>query len=255
LSTDRLVRQQFAFTASIRDPDNHPVVERVEPRRMKIYQDLFYNNVEDFLASSFPVTKRLWKGDEWQRMIREFLKQHRAQSPLFLDMPLEFMDFIQARGQNWLSRKPFLLELLHYEWIELSVWLADDGPEEGTAVWSEEHCPVINHAARLLAYQWPVHRISEEFEPSEDDAASPTFLLVHREDEDVRFTLLTAATWQFLSLCNGENSLQTLTEHFAENLAVPSGQLTEMLYPVLREFHEKDALRFVTPGGATTPRE
>ena len=48
---------QYAFAGHIRDPEHMPVPDGVEPRRMAVYRDLFYNNVENFIANSFPVLR------------------------------------------------------------------------------------------------------------------------------------------------------------------------------------------------------
>ncbi|MCP4827546.1 MAG: DUF2063 domain-containing protein, partial [Proteobacteria bacterium] len=39
----------------LRDPQNNPPPEDVEQRRLKIYEDLIYNNIEGFISSGFPV--------------------------------------------------------------------------------------------------------------------------------------------------------------------------------------------------------
>ncbi|MDH5361618.1 MAG: DNA-binding domain-containing protein, partial [Gammaproteobacteria bacterium] len=41
---------QYQFAAYIRDPEQNPAPDNIEARRMKIYAELFYNNVEDFMS-------------------------------------------------------------------------------------------------------------------------------------------------------------------------------------------------------------
>ena len=50
---------QIEFSAHIRNPDSNPRPVDVEPRRMQIYLDLFYNNIEGFLANGFPIAKQV----------------------------------------------------------------------------------------------------------------------------------------------------------------------------------------------------
>ena len=50
---------QYAFAAHIRDPEHAPAPGDVEPRRMAVYTELFYNNIESLLAANFPVIRRL----------------------------------------------------------------------------------------------------------------------------------------------------------------------------------------------------
>ena len=49
-----LARLQTEFTAHIRDPDRQAVPDGIEDRRMKIYRELFFNNISSLLASNFP---------------------------------------------------------------------------------------------------------------------------------------------------------------------------------------------------------
>ena len=50
--------QQDALAAHIRDPENVAAPAGVEERRLKIYRELFFNNVEGLLAGNFPVLRR-----------------------------------------------------------------------------------------------------------------------------------------------------------------------------------------------------
>ncbi|MFN3717220.1 MAG: putative DNA-binding domain-containing protein, partial [Thiobacillus sp.] len=63
-------RYQLAFTAHIRDPQANPRPPGVEARRMNIYKDLLYNNVEGFLLACFPVLRRTLGARKWTRMVR-----------------------------------------------------------------------------------------------------------------------------------------------------------------------------------------
>ena len=59
---------QYAFAAHIRDPERHPAPTDIEDRRMQIYRDLFFNNVNRFLSSSFPVIRKLYDDDDWRKV-------------------------------------------------------------------------------------------------------------------------------------------------------------------------------------------
>lgn len=50
---------QYGFAAHLRDPANQPAPEGIEDRRMKIYRDLFFNNVSGLMAQTFPVLNQL----------------------------------------------------------------------------------------------------------------------------------------------------------------------------------------------------
>ena len=50
---DTLQDQQFALSRHLRDP-SHPPPPGIEERRLAIYRDLFFNNIESLLAGNFP---------------------------------------------------------------------------------------------------------------------------------------------------------------------------------------------------------
>ncbi|WKE64441.1 putative DNA-binding domain-containing protein [Gallaecimonas kandeliae] len=191
---------QEALMAHIRDPQQHPAPAGIEDRRLAIYRRLFFNNVEGFLASAFPVLKSLYQGPDWQALARRFYADHDCKSPLFLDISGAFLDYLDSPAfQSGDCDPPFIRELAHYEWLELEVGRAEEEGEplgelhDGTAL-------RFSGAARLAAYPWPVHQISIDFRPTEP-LESPLFLLVYRDWRDgIGFTVLNAATAALLEL-------------------------------------------------------
>ena len=41
---------QYAFTRHMRDPESNPAPEGIEDRRIGVYRELVYNNIEGFIA-------------------------------------------------------------------------------------------------------------------------------------------------------------------------------------------------------------
>ena len=124
------MQRQYEFAAHIRDPDNQPAPDDIEDRRMGIYRELFYNNVEGFLSSSFPVLRKLMDDASWHAMARDFYARHRCHSPLFLEIPREFLNYLQHERIDQADDLPFLWELAHYEWVELALSVADSDDGE-----------------------------------------------------------------------------------------------------------------------------
>ena len=50
---------QYAFTRHVRNPAKFPRPADIEARRMKIYNELLFINVEDFMAIGFPVFRSM----------------------------------------------------------------------------------------------------------------------------------------------------------------------------------------------------
>ena len=214
---------QYRFTRHIRDPDNAPAPEDIEERRMAIYRDLLYRNVESFLANSFPVLRKVLKDDEWHTLMRKYFKSHRARTPLFPRMPQEFLQYLQDAKQTALSIYPFLLELAHYEWVELALSLdtreiRQDGINPDGELLSG--VPVLNELSWSLAYEYPVHRIGPDFLP-EAKPAQPVCLLVYRDRQDkVRFIELNPLAARLVDCLKenerGKTGREILTEIAAE---------------------------------------
>jgi uncharacterized protein len=191
---------QYAFAAHLRDPDRHAAPRGIEPRRMKVYRELFYNNVEGFLSTAFPVLHRLLPEARWHALAREFFARHESHQPLFHRIAEEFLKFLEAR-----KRKPgdpaFLRELAHYEWVELALAVA---PTVEVSVDPDgdllEQVPVVSPLAWTLGYEFPVHRIGPDFQP-DAAPAQPTHLVVWRNrDDDVKFMEANAVTARLLQL-------------------------------------------------------
>ena len=113
--------KQYAFAAHIRDPDNVAPPDGIEDRRMAIYRKLFFNNLLNLLATMFPVMRKIHSEEQWQGLIRQFMQHHKAETPYFLQLPEELLSFLQNEYEPTPEDYPFLIELAHYEYVELAL--------------------------------------------------------------------------------------------------------------------------------------
>jgi len=190
--------QQFAFAAHLRDPDANPPPPGIEARRMQVYRELFFNGIASLLGGGFPVIRRTLGEDAWTALVRRFHAGHRSRTPLFTEIPAEFVRFLEQGGVS-ADDPPWLAELAHYEWIELVVRI-DDTPTPAHDPHGDlvSGVPVVAPWARALAYRWPVHRIGPEHRPQHPPPA-PTLLLVHRHaDGQARFAAISALVHRLL---------------------------------------------------------
>ena len=186
----RTHRLQYQFTAHLRDPDNCPAPAGIEDRRMGIYRDLVFCNVEMFLSANFPVIRTLYDEAAWNALTRDFLREHQCHTPLFPEFGREFLRYVEARQQRGADDPPFLLELAHYEWAELALSLDEidlDAIAHDAAGDPLTGVPVISPLACVLGYRYPVQRISADFRPEEAPAEPTLLLLVRGRDDEVRF--------------------------------------------------------------------
>jgi hypothetical protein len=93
---------------------------------MAIYRELVFNNLESLLGGNFPVVREVLGDEHWALLVRGFFVHHRCTTPLFHELGQEFLTYLQRRGEA-AGDPPFLLELAHYEWVELALDIAEDG--------------------------------------------------------------------------------------------------------------------------------
>lgn len=186
---------QNEFMLHIRDPDRNTLPVGIEDRRMKIYRELFFNNVEGFVANAFPVLKSLYDIDEWHQLVRDFFSNHDSHSPYFLDISKEFLSYLLEERELQNEQFPFVNELAHYEWVELDISTRNEQAltrVENRDIETASYC--LSNLAVSLSYHFPVHQISVDFIPNEP-LSEPVYLVIYRDAEDeVKFLQVNAIT-------------------------------------------------------------
>ncbi|MGB1111211.1 MAG: DNA-binding domain-containing protein, partial [Gammaproteobacteria bacterium] len=162
------IATELGFTRYVRDPDRAPIPEDVEPRRMNIYAELLYNNIQEQLATGFPVLKRILPEERWHALVRDFMVRHRCSTPLFTEIGQEFLAFLREARANHPSDPVFMAELAHYEWVELALYIDESEVDRsgidpnGDLILGQ---PVVSPLAWPLAYHFDVHRIGPDYQP------------------------------------------------------------------------------------------
>lgn len=193
---------QHEFMAHLKNPQQMAFAHGIEERRLKIYRELFFNNIVGFLSSGFPVLESLYQPEDWLALARQFFAQHHCRSPYFTDISLEFVEYLSSEHQLRECDPPFLRELAHYEWLELSISIKKC--PQLLAIWDENNQPFphkiqFSALATLVSYHYPVHQISLDFQPQSPGDA--VYLVVYRScDDEVNFCLVNQVTAHLLNV-------------------------------------------------------
>ncbi len=188
---------QLAFSRHIRDPQKYPKPADIEERRMAVYRDLFFNNVKGFVDNAFPVLKSFYTEQQWERRVRAFFATHQCHSPHFVDIASEFVEYLSEQYQPVADDPDFMLELAHYEWIELDVSIRRYQLDQQERYFVSAEKIALSPLVALLQYQYPVHKAAPGVEL---DDATPTLLAVYRDwDDEVKFTLLSPMSMLLLA--------------------------------------------------------
>jgi uncharacterized protein len=190
-------RYQLAFTAHIRNPKLYPKPANVVEKRMAVYRESVFNNIFDSVSICFPVCQNVLGKRKWCHLIRSFVANHSANSPLFREIPQQFLAFLE----NIEDLPPYLKALAHYEWIELAISTQQtnklEAPESNAELNCLDDVIALAPASALLAYDYPVHKISKRFKPI---TVEKTYLLVFRNTSfEVKFIALNPITFSLLS--------------------------------------------------------
>lgn len=214
--------KQYAFAAHLRDPENVPPPEGIEDRRLAIYRHLFFNNLYNLLGTMFPVLRKIHSDAAWRRMIRQFMQRHRAETPYFLQLPREFIAFLESGYEPGADDFPFLLELAHYEYAELALSVstaANDLSGIDTDGNLRNAIPIKSALVQAFAFRYEVHRVAEDFLPTQPAEQTVYLALYRTNDDKVRFLELNAVTAALLQAIesnpdnkNGEALLRDLAK-------------------------------------------
>lgn len=243
--------KQAEFAAYIRDPGKNPAPEDVDPQRMAIYRELFFNNMNSFLSTNFPVLRKILTEQQWLEIAQDFFANHRCLTPHFSEIAEEFLDYLQNR--NHPEDLPFILELAHYEWVEMALALstAESLPTDSNFIENLGSQNItLSPLAWPLVYQFPVQCLCPDYLPV-IPPSSATYLIVYRDPQDnVHFMQSTPLIYRLL---------QILEEHTSMNCADCLSALSreaatlapELIYAEgLKTLREMAVKGIIIPGGA-----
>ncbi|OQR34741.1 DUF2063 domain-containing protein [Pseudomonas sp. T] len=248
---ETLREQQLRMTRYIRDPQANEPPPGIEARRLAVYRQLFFGNLQALLAGNFPVLHASLPSEQWQALTEDFYASFHCQTPLFTEVAGEFVDYLEGRSEQpgWVA------ELAHYELIETALLLSDNAePAHDPDGDLLEGVPLLSALAAPLAYAWPVSHIGPQHIPL-DAPAEPTLLLVRRDtDLKVYFSrlaplahalLVSLQQWQL----TGRQHLKALAEIAGVEPAAIEGQGVALL----RSLKEQGVVLGTRPN-CSTPR-
>lgn len=156
----------------------------ISAQRMAVYRRLFWGNIEGYLSKILCQTARCVSEEQWQKLLQKFFAEAEMTSPIYRDLPAEFIAW--ASGQTTVDLPPYWLELAHFEALQTALVFA---PDNASSAWLQP-CAVAG-------YSYPVHlwQTGVVLQP----AAS--FVAVYRTVEDkVKWLVLTPVQARFIEL-------------------------------------------------------
>lgn len=211
---------QMALANAIRTGQEE--LSGVEQRRLNVYKDLFFNNVEGFCKNTFPVLASCLGDSEWEKLVRHFFQSHSCQSPHFIDISEEFLVYVVS-GQH--LPRPSLYELAHYEWLELVSSIGTATEHGAGSELQNTQTLYVSDSVQASSYQYPVHLIDKN--NYEELEAEQTNLVLFKQQESVEFLKVDALSVAILQLLKsmGKVTKERLLQAILEQ--APHGQLSQ----------------------------
>lgn len=165
----------------------------VTPGRLFHYRRLVNNVVRDILDSGFPITLATLGEELWDELVQDFFVNGQPSAPQVWRMPFEFYLYHAAKETGMHLGKPYLDDLLYFEWMEIEVHNMPDRPfpeyeKKGDVL---ERKLAFNPEYEIVRMDYPVHMY-----PAEQASAlkGDYFVLIFRSPETgyVQFLNLSA---------------------------------------------------------------
>ena len=194
-------RYQLEFTAHIRNPKANKKPAQVNDAGMAVYREIVFTNIFNSVSTCFPVCVQVLGEHAWGKLVRQFFANYQATSPIFREIPQQFLQFLNTAG----NLPAYFQKLAHYEWVELAVNSQQTTPPKLSKKMNLlDEKPILAPAHRLLDYDYAVHKISKRYQPK---ITEQTYLLVFRNSEfKVKFIELNPTTYQLLRLIQENNT-------------------------------------------------
>lgn len=182
---DRMTEDFEAFLREqgVEGDDLQELLE-VGARRMLVYRRLVHNRFRNTAREFIPRTIARLGRPRFAHDMDAFLEDHAARSPYLRDLPAEFVEWVVPRWRDDPEVPRYLCDLARHELLDIDVRNDWRGGEEPTGLPLALDRPLrFDGAARLIDYDFAVHRLSVAIDDRSEPDEEPTRLLVYRDEE------------------------------------------------------------------------
>ena len=208
---------------------------------MQVYVENFFRTIRDFLGNTLKRTSQSMSVHEWEAMVRDFIHRHQSQSPFFLDLPTEFLEYLLAQRPA-AEVPPFLRELCHYECVELEIKYHAAKVDAVRAPFDTGTALQLSPLARPLSYEWNVHEIHKDHLPTQLPSERTWFILVRNRRDKVQHIQSSMGTHRLLECFLEPNYLDSVIALLAAELQVAVNAIQSRIRTTVEQLYEVDVL-------------
>ena len=197
---------------------------------LKQYRRLFRNNIHNTLVQSFPIAFEVLSKEEWNQLVDDFFALGQVTDGRVWLMAEKFYEFAVENKYAESFDKPWLNNLLLFEWVEIEVHTMNDIPKEHLLHSGDSLNDVIeiNPEYRLINLEYPVHLYAASQTAQKKGSY---FLLVYRDPESfkVKFSNLhPLAVVVFEKIRTERKSLQQIIDEMDSLQEIPIGDTQKL---------------------------
>ncbi|MEN8203944.1 MAG: DNA-binding domain-containing protein [Bacteroidota bacterium] len=196
----------------------------ITPGRLSHYRRLVYNVIRDTLDRAFPITLAALGEAHWDLLVDDFFSNGFPQTPQIWKLPLEFYNYHNINETGTRIQKPYLEDLLYFEWIEIEVHTMPDRPfpeyESQGNIFTDRLA--FNPEFEIILLEYPVHMYPAW---EAEDRKGDYYVLIFREPDSgkVQFLNLSVIHTYILSLLMEEDRpLNQLKGEIAQTAGIES---------------------------------
>ena len=178
-------------------------------KRLTVYQNLFFKNVQGFINNTFVVTQKFYNKKSWNEFIKNFILKYNSGSPYFKDISNEFYSFLKEEYQI----PEYISELMDYELAELELFVKDSCiNDKSTFDKSEKY--KLSELAKLKIYSFPVHNLNGKIIPEKKE----TYIIVYRNDNNqVKFIEINEITFSIIEELKNQSTEEIISSNNLDN--------------------------------------
>jgi hypothetical protein len=128
-----LHEQQNSMGLYLRDPERCAPPAEMDLARAQVYRDLVFANLSSLISGTFPVLVNILGDDQWRALVRLFCAitaPHRSSARSPRNSSSSWRPPQALAEGSW---PPFMVELAHYEWVEMALQQSEAEPLPASA--------------------------------------------------------------------------------------------------------------------------
>ncbi len=131
----------------------------ITPGRLHHYRRLVYNVVRNTMDTAFPISLAALGEEQWDELVQDFFSKERPQTPQIWKLPFEFYKYHSNQDTGTRIHKPYLDDLLYFEWIEIEIHTMPDRtvPEHSKTGNIFLDILAFNPEYEIIRLDYPVH--------------------------------------------------------------------------------------------------